>query len=60
MAAPFCASDLRALRLRLRGVLLRLHRLRLSSVAADAHSIGKIQGRRYRLHRCLLRALYDG
>jgi hypothetical protein len=46
--------------MRLRGVLLRPNRLRLSSVAAAAHHIGKIRGRRCRLRRCLLRALYDG
>jgi hypothetical protein len=46
--------------MRLCGVLLRLHRLRLSSVAAAAHHSGKIWRRHCHLHRCLLRALYDG
>ena len=48
------------LAMRLRGILLRPHRLRLSSVASAAHRIGKIRGRRCRLHRCLLSALYGG
>jgi hypothetical protein len=46
--------------MRLSGVLLRPLFLRLSSVAAAAHHIGKIRGRRCRLRRCLLFALYDG